>query len=50
MYGFVMTGDAVDVSRVDLRVGLITTTVRHPEAEKLYLETGSAVFCVEKEA
>ena len=32
---------AVDVSRVDFRVGLITTTVRHPDAEKLYLETGA---------
>lgn len=28
----------VDVSRVDLRVGLITTAKKHPDADSLYVE------------
>jgi hypothetical protein len=35
---------AVDVSRIDFRVGLITKAERHPEADKLYVEQGIGAY------
>lgn len=35
----VETPKPLDISRIDLRVGLITKAVPHPDADKLYLET-----------
>ena len=29
----------MDISRLDLRVGKIVNVIRHPDAEKLYMET-----------
>lgn len=32
-------GDTVDISRLDLRIGKIIAVEKHPDAEKLYVET-----------
>ena len=35
----------IDVSRLDFRIGLITTAKKHPEADTLYVEEGAVRCC-----
>lgn len=37
----VSASTVIDVSRLDFRIGLITTAKKHPEADTLYVEEGT---------